>query len=105
MRYYASEEEMETDDILSPLPVDTAQYFTTARSTGTKISPKFKFPQSAPAMEQSRLNKLRFNFDFDCSHTIADKDVKNDTEEVSIALKATVGKDFFVKLINKKYSY
>lgn len=73
---------METDDILSPLPVDANQYFA-GRSAGTKISPKFKFPMSAPAVEQSRLNKLRFNFDFDCSHTVADK--KDEIEEVSIS--------------------
>lgn len=73
---------METDDILSPLPVDASQYFS-VRSAGTKSSPKFKFPMSAPAVDRSRLDKLRFNFDFDCSHTVSDND-ENVFEEVSI---------------------
>lgn len=80
-----SAEEMETDDILSPLPVDASQYFTVRSAGTTKTSPKFKFPMSAPAVDRSRLDKLRFNFDFDCSHTIGDED--NVFEEVSIYSK------------------
>lgn len=69
LRNFMNDEEM---DILSPLPVDGAQYFTVRSAGSSKNSPKFKFPMSAPALDRTRLDKLRFNFDFDCSHTVDD---------------------------------